>query len=285
MVTGLSNSLQNQLEKGSLLLRIHDYLVDASVIEGLSGEPIVLTGAQEQILKSSNDKEHQNVYKLKSENDFSKITEMQHDWKTVLALSTDIQFTFIPSDFFEERVVDKILEFNLGERANKSGLGQSPKMKSLYSYSERAKSYVAFRIPISVYSKIRQKHPTAKFGHAAESIASFVIQNQNDLIIDINHNSCIIAYSVQNGLKFCNGFNFISPEDFLYYALYVTDQLKLDKSETKIALSCSNNDPHLFHTVLKKYFPNVTQKGFVNQLNANRIVSLSAGQFYEDYQR
>ncbi|MDX5348376.1 MAG: DUF3822 family protein [Hymenobacteraceae bacterium] len=98
---------------------------------------------------------------------------------------------------------------------------------------------------------IKLLHQTSALIEGVLHLAGRAEQKQLFLHVEQNYLSILV---VRNGqLEFCNIFHFISPEDFIYYIIFVMQELKLNPEQDPLVVwGDLTHDSELF-TILRKY--------------------------------
>ena len=116
---------------------------------------------------------------------------------------------------------------------------------------------VIYRMAQSLFSE-----RTVQFVHHTSSlIQSALHQNERkegrSMLLYVERNYVTIVVVDENGLQFCNVFHYLSPEDFIYFVIFVMQEQKMNpEQETITVWGDITHDSSLFNT-LKKYIRQV----------------------------
>jgi hypothetical protein len=188
---------------------------------------------------------------------------LKKDYKNTIISFECKQSTLIPEEiydinykenyltFFNQDIDDKIIISNL-----------VPELK-LYS---------VFAIPKCIYNALQNNLSNYKLIHSSNSYFQSIYNNfsntenfNSKVFVDVESHSYEIAIFRNNKLLFNNSFQFKTKEDFLYYLLFVLNQLNINPVKIQLVLSGKITPNSSIFNLLTKYISNII---FIeNQLN------------------
>lgn len=85
------------------------------------------------------------------------------------------------------------------------------------------------------------------------------IRKQPEVFININNNSIDLLVVKNNDLQLFNSFEYNNKEDFIYYVLFVFEQLKLNVENTQVTLSgqVNDNDNDALYNIIYTYIRHI----------------------------
>jgi hypothetical protein len=182
----------------------------------------------------------------------------KHPWLTNNNLeSIDVvvvnqKATFIPFSLFFENEKQKYLSFNVDIGREEEIL--SEEMNTL-------KSYCVFALPGQLYYSLKKHLQKPSIHHYAslltESLSAHLIKTgtkERTLHISLQRNLFYVHLYKGSELQFYNVFSFEVPDEFIFYLLNVTGQLKINHTKTPVFLT-GDIDPNIeLYKQLKKHF-------------------------------
>ncbi|TAE72583.1 MAG: DUF3822 family protein [Bacteroidetes bacterium] len=170
------------------------------------------------------------------------------DWKNVSILSPLKTFTLVPKDLFVPAHALKYLQYADNKAA------QNPIM------TNEQKSFEAvniFNIPESVYNWGKKNYTHVNFKHITEVFLNQLkdknTTKESHINIFVNEKYLVIVVLNNAEVLFCNTFEYKTSRDFLYFVLFVIDELRLDKNNTAVKLYGQINQVAEIYRLLNNY--------------------------------
>jgi len=141
-------------------------------------------------------------------------------------------YTLVPQALFNERELESYLSFNHPIEKDHQLQFHSTKLESF-------DAVVVFAIPRSLEFMLKAKLPPYQLVHFSAPILEAIGLNtleHNELLIHVQREQFEVIYAPNGKLNFFNSFHYQSKEDFIYYLLYVMEQLQLEREKTKLIL-------------------------------------------------
>jgi hypothetical protein len=175
-------------------------------------------------------------------------------FKTVRIIYTNRKSTLIPVPLYEESEKDMYFNFNHNLEENED-LG-CEKLVNLNAYN-------LYGVTSYVKNKLREIFKTFVFKHHLTTlIESLLLLNRNStgrkVFININSALFDIIILNNNKLEYNNTFEGHTPEDFIYYVLFVLQQLNLNPENTEVVLMGEIEKKSAYYDILYKYVRNVS---------------------------
>ena len=195
-----------------------------------------------------------------------------------VCISNDL-YTLIPQALFDEKEIETYLSLNHPIESNHQ-------LKFHFTKLESSNAVVVFAISRSLEFMLKAKLPPHNLLHFSAPILEAVGFNKmklNELLINVQMEQFEVIHAPNGHLKFFNSFQYQSKEDFIYYLLYVMEQLKLEREQSKIILVGKIEKDSAIFKLLCTYINEVTLgekpknvqfSSVLNQLNNHSNFSL-----------
>ncbi len=169
-----------------------------------------------------------------------KISEILHKdellrirYKTVKVIYTGRKSTPVPTEYFREEHLKKILEFN-------HPLDELDEIH--HNLIAGCDSDLVFAIPTYFAGLISDKFKNITFYNQAFPLLNYALNNNHDsntelVYIQLNKDFFDMVVIKEGKLNLYNSFLYVNPVDLLYFILYACKQLKIDTAKTKFLLS------------------------------------------------
>ncbi len=125
--------------------------------------------------------------------------------------------------------------------------------------NESKNVYIPFQL-INVF--IKEKYSDFNYSHASSLLVSALLKYQKHFLnksffVNVSKNIIDIVYLVDNKLHLFNSFMFSTKEDFIYYILFVFEQLRLDANEQKLTFLGSIDEKSPLFDIAYTYVRNI----------------------------
>lgn len=157
---------------------------------------------------------------------------LSYDFSDVVVIHRNPLFSLVPKSLFDKEELANYLKFNAKILAN-----------DLIEYDEiPAYELVNVYVPfVNINNYIYELFGTFDFMHNGTVLIQALLNTQSNstepvCYVHIAEQTMDIAVLTQKKLLFYNSFEYTSKEDFIYYLLFVLEQLKLDTSTIKTRL-------------------------------------------------
>ncbi|MDG5800125.1 DUF3822 family protein [Marinilabiliaceae bacterium ANBcel2] len=187
---------------------------------------------------------------------FNKKEKLNLPYKKTFILIPGLTNTLVPSGLYKTNKPEEWLKLSYGNINLKENIVVSNKVNL-------ADAYNVFTIPKKLHTIISRQFPSPQIFHQhtpiIEKNLSTRMTNHGSTILYINLEDSffdIIAFK-NNKLQLSNSFIIKSKQDFIYFALFVFEQLKLERAQTKIILSGRHSGFNTLQKELKRYIKNI----------------------------
>ncbi len=176
-----------------------------------------------------------------------------HKYKSVSCLLLNSQSTIVPTPLFQEADKQTYLKFNTTLDNQEEVLADDIKMLD-------AKN--VFALPVALKNKLSSVYPTINYYHfSSVLIDSLLVQNKNKpnkkLVVYIQQGVFQTIVIEGKNLLFYNTFNYHTPEDFIYYLLFVCEQLQLNPETIETLLLGELEKSSAYYAIAYKYIRNL----------------------------
>lgn len=187
-----------------------------------------MVGMEERYL-SENNNWHQVSEELKSI--FSE-EGFKGEFKSVSFSLIDSHYTLVPSALFDANKLDSYLNFNHKEEDLEASELRHEEVNALssqivYAFPEILKSFLEKR-----FEYIQIHHYTAPLLEAF----SLSRTKEDTLHVHVQLDRFDVIYYADQKLQLLNSFPYQTVEDFIYYLLYLMEQLKIDRNHIELKL-------------------------------------------------
>jgi hypothetical protein len=119
-----------------------------------------------------------------------------------------------------------------------------------------------FAIPTGIYELITSWFPTVEFHHTGTAMIEYLLskyKNHHEPILHINAGERMAEILVNKGknLLFYNSFEIHTPEEFVYYILFVCEQLHLNPETLKVTFSGNIDTSDATYVLASKYIRHI----------------------------
>lgn len=157
---------------------------------------------------------------------------LQVSYDDVLVLHDNNLNTFIPEAYFNEHALGSYLQYNTKVFAT-----------DFFTYDDlETQNMKNVFVPYVAYNNFFiDQFGAFTYKHIQTNLLEFVLEETkkttNEVVhVHVNTNHFEVIVSKNGNLQLINSFEFQSPEDFIYYILFVFEQLKLNPENTEINL-------------------------------------------------
>lgn len=180
-------------------------------------------------------------------------------WKSIKVAIKTTNFSLIPNSLFDKQYLRDYLSINCTiTNENIDNIiyykQNSTDAVNIFSVNKGLVEYFnnAYRAKSITYV-----HHTTPFIEGV-MIHSTPPAEAKSMYIQVENNHLTILVRKKKNLEFCNTFYFRTPEDFVYFVMFVFDQLKLNPENTGVTLWGEINPDSPIYNKLSKYIRNVS---------------------------
>ncbi|MBX9852797.1 MAG: DUF3822 family protein [Cytophagaceae bacterium] len=192
-------------------------------------------------------------------------------WKSIKLCIKNKHFSLIPNALFDKEYLNEYLKLNSAIHPQQVYYHKQSTMDAvnIFAAEKELVEWFNFKYP---QKAIKVIHYTSPFiegiminESGKEDRSVYIVAEKDYMAIIVKHN---------RKLEFCNNFNYKTPEDFLYFVMFVFDQLKLNPEINQVTLWGEINTDSPVYNKLYKYIRNITF--------GNKPASLSFGYQFDE---
>jgi len=220
----------------------------------------------------------QNVFQLKSEFErcvkSSSLLQAQFE-KVNIGIINEYN-SVIPDAFYDEERINDYFEITQGKQEDY--LISEQKLVNLNARN-------IFAIPRILNEAIVSFFPSASINHAFTSLIDGLAlkykQVEGDsIVIHIQYSHFEFLYFKDGLLQYVNSFNYTTAEDFIYYTLFVFEQLGLNTEKIDVEVLGEVDQDSSIYNLLFKYVRNVSFGSRPKVLNYSTALDPFSGNYY-----
>jgi hypothetical protein len=189
-----------------------------------------------------------------SEKKISDHSLLNRKFKTVSIIYEINQSTLVPEPLFDSNELVALSNFNFTVAEN---------LELKYEKLKNLDAYIIYPLPESVIKLVDQYFVNHRFRpHLSVLIESLLIKhknlpNQKRIFVNVRTSFIDIIITEGKQLIYANTFNFRTKEDFVYYIIFVLEQLNLNPENTDLTLAGEIDKKSELFELLYKYVRNV----------------------------
>ncbi|WP_066627541.1 DUF3822 family protein [Labilibacter marinus] len=185
-----------------------------------------------------------------------------YPYQKVFVLYNTLEYSLIPQALYNEEMKSEYLQFCFSKQEdNQQVFSNKVKM---------ADSVCCFSAPVELTQILDKYYKNIKYFCQATSFIETALlstsanQSANHVHINIQPSYFDIIVTSANNLRMHNSFKYQNSKEFLYFALFVFEQLKLDTRQTKVFVSGNINRSSELYSLLKTYIKQIEIKNESN---------------------
>lgn len=183
----------------------------------------------------------------------------EHDWlnasfKKVTVMMTDVPSTLVPAAVYDNDQSEAFLRFN------HPASGDAEEVRVDHLKNLEAKNIWA--LPVAIDTTLRRLHPHLRYAHHTTPLiegllASFRNVPERRAIAHVQQGRFDVIVIEGRNLLLCNSFRYQTGEDFIYYLLFIFEQLRLNPETTPLLLLGEVNKESAVYGMANKYIRHV----------------------------
>jgi hypothetical protein len=180
---------------------------------------------------------------------------LQHDgYRNIVCCIAAGNPLFIPNALFDESMASEHLKFATGEKSGSS---------EFIDHLRRIDASAVFSAPAQLVKYLKGKFPNIVFHHAATAMVEYLLsagKNNKEHHIAVHFSGNRAGIFVTNGknLELCNYYNFESPEEMVYYLVFICEQLHLNPDSVAITFTGEMHADSPVFALASRYIRNVS---------------------------
>ncbi|WP_439151163.1 DUF3822 family protein [Winogradskyella sp.] len=204
--------------------------------------------------------------RLKTE--LSSNTEFSDEFDSVLVIHQNELSTLVPKALYDDNLKADYLKFN--SKILKTDLIAEDEI----TVNDSINVYVPY---VNINNYIFETFGEFVYKHATSIFINSVLQHKHsekhsEVYINVTHNAIELIVTVHGRLQLINVFDYTTKEDFIYYVLFVFEQLKLDAETTLIHLSGNIDKDGELYNVLYTYVRHIDVVKFTSSYHFNNSI-------------
>jgi hypothetical protein len=198
---------------------------------------------------------------------FNDYPELKEKYDEVIVLHDSNLDTFVPTALFDEEFLGSYLQYN-----TKVFETDFFAFDTLLNY-EMNHVFIPY---VNINNFLFDQFSTFNYKHVNTILVSKLLElsknnDEKQVYVHFSKNKFEIVVVQNQKLLLYNSFDFITPEDFIYYLLFTTEQLNLNPEHFKVQLlGLISDDSELFE-IAYKYIRNVSLLDVSNNANKNGL--------------
>ena len=268
MVTGLQNTIEKTVQRKksntsiesnkSLKLSIQFSLDGFSfcVINKDTNKDVFFTSYSfEETLKSPTELLENITYIFKTDKN------LQHDFDEVAVIHQNNLNTLVPQDYFDEKHLLTYLDYNI--KTLPTDLAAFDEIDDLKANNVFIPYTNVNNYLFQHFGAFEYKHHTTVF---IEKLLTLESSNDTNMYVNVSESTFEIAVLRDKNLLLLNVFSYKTKEDFLYYILFVAEQLKLDTESFNLYFSGDISENSEMYKLAYNYIKNISLLESKNEL-------------------
>lgn len=211
-----------------------------------------------------------------AESCFKTIEKLNLPYKKTLILLPTQHSTLVPAGLYNDTNKDTWMQF-VHSSPQSSGTTKINEESIIANSIKLADAVNLFRINDKWASLMKRQFQEPQFFHQhTPIIENHLSTNLTDgdrqlMFINIEYGYFDILIFGKNNLKLCNTFNISNSNDFIYFTLFVFEQMKLSSSTVSVIISGHHPSFNDMVNHLKKYLKNVKSAQFPHQFQYSHL--------------
>jgi hypothetical protein len=179
-------------------------------------------------------------------------------WKSIRVAIKEMDFSLIPKSLFDKHYVKDYLKINTGRDLNDDQdvmyySQKSTDTISIFATDKKIMDWFSAQYPGKLITFVHHTTPFIEgilYDKKAEADKAVYMHVENNFFT-------IVVKNNSKGLEFCNSFYFSTPEDFVYFTMFVYHQLSLNPEKVPVTIFGEiTHESELFRK-LYKYIRNI----------------------------
>lgn len=156
-------------------------------------------------------------------------------WKSIKLVIRQQGFSLVPVSLFDENFVEDFLQFNYSKKTDED---------RIYYYRQQSLDamniFVAEKEVVEWFEKAYPGRPITLV-HSTSPLIEGLLKNysnkeERSIYINIDGHHLTLLVIENRKLEFCNTFHFLTTDDFVYYVLFIFDQLQLNPEHIPVTI-------------------------------------------------
>ena len=189
---------------------------------------------------------------LKIKDIFNTDTQLQKDFSSVLIIHQNNLSVLVPNRYFNKKELASYLNFNIKKLTIDY---------IAFDHLEGLESKNVYIPYVNINNYLFQNFGEFEYKHHSTVLIEKLLNSTNNLektmFVNVSKNSLDIVVLQNNQLILFNTFSYNTKEDFIYYILFVAEQLNLNVNEFSLHFTGKVNLEDAIYKITYKYIKNV----------------------------
>ena len=189
---------------------------------------------------------------LKIKDIFNTDTQLQNDFSSVIVIHQNNLSVLVPNRYFNKKELASYLNFNIRKLTIDYIAFDSLEVL------ESKNIYIPY---VNINNYLFQNFGEFEYKHHSTVLIEKLLNSKNNIektmFVNVSKNSLDIVVLENNQLILFNTFSYNTKEDFIYYILFVAEQLNLNVNEFSLHFTGKVNLEDAIYKITYKYIKNV----------------------------
>ena len=189
---------------------------------------------------------------LKIKDIFNTDTQLQNDFSSVIVIHQNNLSVLVPNRYFNKKELASYLNFNIKKLTIDY---------IAFDHLEGLESKNVYIPYVNINNYLFQNFGEFEYKHHSTVLIEKLLNSTNNLektmFVNVSKNSLDIVVLENNQLILFNTFSYNTKEDFIYYILFVAEQLNLNVNEFSLHFTGKVNLEDAIYKITYKYIKNV----------------------------
>ena len=189
---------------------------------------------------------------LKIKDIFKTDTQLQNDFSSVIVIHQNNLSVLVPSRYFNKKELASYLNFNIKKLTIDY---------IAFDHLEGLESKNVYIPYVNINNYLFQNFGEFEYKHHSTVLIEKLLNSTNNIektmFVNVSKNSLDIVVLENNQLILFNTFSYNTKEDFIYYILFVAEQLNLNVNEFSLHFTGKVNLEDAIYKITYKYIKNV----------------------------
>ena len=189
---------------------------------------------------------------LKIKDIFKTDTQLQNDFSSVIVIHQNNLSVLVPNRYFNKKELASYLNFNIKKLTIDY---------IAFDHLEGLESKNVYIPYVNINNYLFQNFGEFEYKHHSTVLIEKLLNSTNNIektmFVNVSKNSLDIVVLENNQLILFNTFSYNTKEDFIYYILFVAEQLNLNVNEFSLHFTGKVNLEDAIYKITYKYIKNV----------------------------
>ena len=184
---------------------------------------------------------------------FATDKDLQQDFKSVFAIHQNNLATLVPNEYFDRSSLDSYLKYTVKTLSTDF---------ITYDSLEAIEANTVYIPYVNINNYLFQNFGEFEYKHHSTILIDKLLNfskedSEKQFFVHVSKNQLDIVVCQQNKLILHNSFSFTTKEDFLYYILFVAEQLQMDPDKFQLTFIGNIEKESDLYTITYNYVRNI----------------------------